>query len=250
EGSLKVIHDIGAKDSHCILTADAALNCPQSDESRVDEILSELSLDGSQDILAININQYLDTWASEEKGKLTKADFINVFAEAINSCIQELQVPLLFVSTQHHDLAMTQELASKIHSKKQISIIDNKKYNHVEIKGVLSRVSLLFGMRLHAMILGSSALAPIAGLAYQPKCTFYFEQLGIEQHIYNFDNFGKEKIAQAIMKAWQDRAAIKSTLTNKMPELKNNALVAGQIVAEILKGNQFEASKFKEAQVG
>ncbi|MEZ4755142.1 MAG: polysaccharide pyruvyl transferase family protein [Bdellovibrionota bacterium] len=236
QGSFDVLKQIGAENPNCLITADAALNCPQASEDDIEKIIQELGFEKDQEILAVNVNQYLDTWASAEPGKLTRQEFIEVISTAINNCLTELNVGLLLVSTQHHDLSLTQEIAAKINSPQKIAILDNRRYNHLEIKGVLSKVQLLFGMRLHAMILGSSAFTPIVGLAYQPKCKFYFDLLGLESHLYHFDNFDKKKIFNAIMSGWQDRVQIRKTLENKVPELQQRALLAGEITTQLLQG--------------
>ena len=55
---------------------------------------------------------------------------------------------------------MTAELRKRLKVPQQIAAIDNKEYDYYQIKGGLSKVSLLFAMRLHAMILASPARSP------------------------------------------------------------------------------------------
>jgi polysaccharide pyruvyl transferase WcaK-like protein len=230
QDSYDILKDIGVKNPRILLTADAALNVQASSKPEVDRIMARLGLENEKEIFAININQYLDTWAGLNKPSMGKEKFLAVYAAVLSKIAKELNVPMLFVCTQHHDVTITKELMAKISSPNKLAIITNTEYNHYQIKGVLGRASLLFAMRLHAMILASSEHTPVVGLAYQPKCRYYFKCLDLLQHNIEFSDFSEEHLLKRLLSAWESRADIRRQLDIAIPALKYEALKASKLV--------------------
>ncbi len=240
EGALKVMEDIGVTNPRKLLTADAALNAPASPKERVGEILNSVGLKLGEDILAININTYLDTWAGLSTKPLTEEQFLSVFADAINQLLEKHSVPVLFVCTYHSDVDITNKLKARIKSKERIAILSNKELTHIEVKGVLREVSLLVAMRLHAGILASSELTPVIGLAYQPKVNFYFEMLQQEQYCHSFADFNAQYFTEAIIRGWEERKTMKAHLVKRIPELQAKAFNGAKLVAAVSRGENIE----------
>lgn len=241
-GSFKLLRDIGVQNPRMILTADAALNAPASDERRSKEIMRGLGLNPEEETFAVNVNAYLDTWASPGRVSMGREKFVTAYRAALQRVSQELGVQMLFVSTQHHDVDITREIMAGISSSKPMAMLPNTTYSHYDVKGVLGHVSLLFGMRLHAMILASSMLTPIVGLAYQPKCDYYYESLGLESFSMSFDDFSEDGLVRHMLSGWEKRTAIRSTLEERIPQLKSDADKAGQVVAAVARGETIESA--------
>lgn len=236
QASHDILMDIGVSNPRVVIAADAALGVKPATAERVDEIIRQIGLEGQGEILAININAYLDTWADSQKksGKsMGKEAFLATYAAALNRVIPKLGVPVLFVVTQHHDMAITNELIARLRVREKIALLSNLTYNHFEIKGVLSRVSLLFGMRLHAMILGSSVFTPIVGLAYQPKIAHYFHTLGMQSYFLSFDQFQAENLEQLVLSGWEKREALKASLRQRIPYQIERSNIASRLVAAL-----------------
>ena len=231
EGSANVLLNLGVPQDRIILTADAALNAPAVSASETERLLNEIGIAKHPEVLAININIYLDTWSDHASGKLTQEQFLDIMAAGINQAAEQINVPILLVSTMHKDIELTQALKARLKVNQPVYIIDNKQYNHYQLKGIFSHISLLYAMRLHAIILASSAGAPVSGLAYQPKCTHYFEQLGLEDYCHGFKDFSVDSVKNHLVKSWNDRQKIKSVLDTKIPELKQKAFIAAECVA-------------------
>ena len=123
-----------------------------------------------------------------------KDKFLTIYAGALNQFVKQVNVPIMFVSTQHHDVPVTKELMSKISPAHKTGLLSNVTYNHYDIKGVMGKLSMLFGMRLHATILSASALTPTLGLSYQPKVADFFVRMGMPELSLSFDNFTEEGI--------------------------------------------------------
>ena len=96
-----------------------------------------------QDILVVNINKYLNTWSEQSASKMDVNGFLDLMAATINQLSQTVQAPLLLVGIYHGDIELTAELRKRLKVPQQIAAIDNKEYDHYQIKEVLSKVSLL-----------------------------------------------------------------------------------------------------------
>ena len=80
EGSAEVLRRIWVPDDRFIVTADAALNAPGISEEEIASIYRRIGLDPSQEILAININKYLNTWSEQSGMKLDVNGFLDLLA--------------------------------------------------------------------------------------------------------------------------------------------------------------------------
>jgi polysaccharide pyruvyl transferase WcaK-like protein len=233
EGSAEVLRRIGVAENRFLVTADAALNAPGISDGEIDSIYRTIGLNPNQEILAININKYLNTWSEQSGVKLDVGGFLDLIAAAINQLCRTVAAPLLLVSTYHGDIELTAELRKRLQVSQPVAAIDNRQYDHYQIKGVLSKVSMLFAMRLHAMILASSSGTPIAGLAYQPKVQHYFDQLGIADSCTDFQQFSSERIHRFLLANWERRQATREILAERIPQLQEKAMIAADCVAEL-----------------
>ncbi len=238
EDSLKILRSIDVPDDNILVTADAALGVSACSSARTDEIMTQCGMHGATEILALNISKYLDTWASADRTPMGKERFIQVYSEALNRVLETLKVPVLFVCTQHHDVAVTRELMKHVRSREVVSLISNQELSHFEIKGVLSRVSLLFGMRLHAVILASSELTPVAALPHQPKVNHFLKTLGLEKQAISFTDFTVDALSDHLLNAWNTRAATKEQLKARIPGQIVRSQVAAKLIAGIHNGTQ------------
>jgi polysaccharide pyruvyl transferase WcaK-like protein len=243
QGSLDVFREVGLEHPRLIVTADAAINCPAAPDARVDELLHGLGIAPGREFLAINVNKYLDTWSRPRpKQALTLERFLTVYAEALNPLADQLGVPLLFVSTQHHDVEITRALMARVTRGPHRAFIGNHDHSHYEIKGVLNRSALLFAMRLHAMILASSGLAPVSGLAYQPKNQYFFDMLGLSEHMMQFRDFDPAALREHVLKGWNARAQTRAQLASVMPGMRESAAKPARLIAALRAGQDLDTA--------
>lgn len=242
EPSYLILREAGIEHEKIIISADAALNASSSDDVRVHQILKEKGISVDKPILAININRYIDTWAQTGSKSIGKERFIKETAAALDKIMSQLDAQYVFVTTQHADVKITQELIARLKFSQHVKLLSSVEFNHYDIKGTLRNVTLLFGMRVHSMILASSELTPVAGLAYQPKVHHYYKTLGLEQFCMDFKNFSESTLYELIMTAWNKRAETKVHLTQRIPFLKLQALKPAILISEIRKGKDIESA--------
>ena len=242
EESLHILRDIGVENPRILLAADAALQVAPSPPARVEAILQNLGLSREDDILAVNINQYLDTWARPKREPMGKARFLSVLAEALDAVAGETGAAVLLLATQHHDVPITRELMARLSRARKVALADNTAYSHYDLKGLLGACAMLFAMQLHASILGASALSPTLGLAYQPKVEFFYNRLGLPECSLRFDDFSADGVRAHLRKGWADRARIRTVLERCVPVLQGDARKAADLVAAVRRGEEIDAA--------
>jgi len=237
--SYDLLRSLGVKNKRMLLTADAALNLRPASAERAREILAQHTVDPSKPFLAVNINQYLDTWARPKRPSMGKERFLNVYAEALRNFRDRTQTPIVLIGTQYHDVDISRELSSKIGGA-TVPLISNADYPHYDVTRVMEFAGLLFGMRLHSVILASSVFTPVIGLAYQPKVEHYLKLLGLEHCSLSFDNFTSESVLAHIERGWNTRHEIKAQLEKVVPTLKSRANKAAELVAALSRGESLD----------
>lgn len=239
-GSLAVMEELGIEQENYMVTADSALVVAPCLDARSEEILLELGLPKDARPLAVNISSYMDTWARPRHKPLGEEGFLNCFAEGVNQFIREVDpnLQVVFVCTQHNDIPLTKKLIERVDNRIHKVLFTNVNYNHYEVKGFLSKCTMLLAMRLHANILGTGILTPTVAVEYKPKVRNYFELLGQPEHCITFENFCPEKVTTALKSGYENRDRLKAGLTKRMPELQARADIPGKIVAELFKQTQ------------
>lgn len=239
--SYRLLCELGADEDKMLVTADAAIPVRPSSEAKVKEIFADSGIPWGTDVLAININSYLNSWAGLGQNTMTAEGFVKTYSAALNRFLQEVQVPVLFVCTQHSDVEITKQLMAATNAPKEKGLFANIKYNHHDVKGVLQHVSMLFAMRLHANILATSALTPAVALVFQQKVKSYFDLLGLPSNVLSFAEFSENSILEKLRFGWASRAPVKEQLSRVIPTLSQETAKAADIVAAIHRGDDFRA---------
>jgi polysaccharide pyruvyl transferase WcaK-like protein len=247
QDSLDLLNEVGVVNPHVRLAADAALNAPSLAPAEVEPIFRSVGIRIDQPKLGINVNRYLDTWASAGRVSMGREAFLNVFAEALVGFHRTVPVPMVFVTTQHHDFEITEALRKRMPASIQTALIDNRRHDHAAIKGVLRHLDLLCGMRLHSLIMASAEKTPIAGITYQPKVGYYFRELELGDRTLSFDDFTAEKLSAHVLRCWNDRAELSAALKRRIPVLQAKALGSAELVAALDQGEEAFAARWNQS---
>ena len=248
--SYNLLKDMGIDEGKMLITADNAIPVKAAKTEDVQEIFKSIGMPFGGEVLAININSYLNSWAGLGQKTLTEESFISTYAAALNSFLKDVPVPVLFVCTQHSDVAVTERLMNAINAPKGKALFSNIKYNHHDVKGVLEHVSLLFGMRLHANILATSALTPAVALVFQQKVKSYYDLLGLPKNVLSFADFSEEALLKQLKYGWDNRVAINEQLKKVIPVLSQETARSAEIIAAIDRGEDIRATITRLKEMG
>jgi len=232
--SIQILKSLKIPESKIILTADAALNNPPSIEEHVEKILSLEEIEKEKPLLGFNINVYIDTWVETGKEPINKSSFLKDIASVLDTVIEDLDVNVIFFATQHMDIPIISKVIDYIKNKDKVNLITNKKYSNQEIMGLLGKMELFVGMRLHSLILASAMHTPILGLIYQDKVRNYLKELNLEEQRLEFSDFNAENLLDVIKRSWYEREKIKKHLSIRIEELKKKAKKTPKMVIDLL----------------
>lgn len=240
--SYNLLKDMGIDEDKMLITADNAIPVTATKSEDVRAIFQSIGMPFGEEILAININSYLNSWAGLGQKTLTAESFIATYAAALNKFLEETPLPVLFVATQHSDVPVTERLMNEVRAPKGQALFSNVKYNHHDVKGVLEYVSMLFGMRLHANILATSALTPAVALVFQQKVKSYYDLLGLPNNVLSFADFSEESLLKQLRYGWSNRQAIRQQLEKVIPVLSQETARSAEIIAAIDRGDDIRAT--------
>jgi polysaccharide pyruvyl transferase WcaK-like protein len=242
EDSRGILREAGTRNPRVGVAADAAVNAEACDDETARAILRRAGLDPSAEIVALNVNTYLGSWSGSAGGSASRRAFVQTYVRAMNRALEGINAQVAVVATQHADVPLSRDVAAGLSASRPVGLVTNVDCNHAAIKGVLARVSMLFAMRLHSLILASSSLTPVAGLAYQPKLRHYFDVLGMPDLCMGFDAFSEDALARHVRRAWDGRAAQRERLRLVMPHLKEKALRTADLVGCLHRNEDVDAA--------
>ncbi len=101
QDSYDLLREVGVENPRIQLAADAALNAPSCDEEEARKIFGKTCIKIEEPKLGINVNRYLDTWASADRESMGKEVFLNVFSKALEIVWKQLQVPSGWTAFEH-----------------------------------------------------------------------------------------------------------------------------------------------------
>lgn len=226
ESSQALLREIGVPPERLrTIYADVAFINPPAPPERAGEILREHGIAPGEPLLGVNVNTYLDVWLGKN-ATLDRKSFVGEFALALDRVIERLGVRVAFVITQVMDIAIAEEIRGRMTHRDRVPLLSNRVYGNREIMAVLGRMSLFVGMRLHSLILSAAMYSPVLALAYAPKVRHFVKALGIEDCAFEFAGFSADRLADAIVRAWNEREATRARLRPAVDAAKGRAAAA------------------------
>ncbi|MCR4437160.1 MAG: polysaccharide pyruvyl transferase CsaB [Clostridiales bacterium] len=208
-----------------VITADPALTIEAADDRCVDKIFREEGIDFPGPFIGFSVRK----WKCYEK-------YEDVIAQVADYMTQTYGIKALFLPMHYPgDLDIIENILSKM---KEKGYVIRKKYDGNYVLGIIKRMEMLVGMRLHALIFAASAGIPIIGLEYEQKVEGflqYINQAGYASagHVRDLE-YGKLK--DAVESVWKNRQNIKIELEKNTSGLKEKALENAKIAVQLIEG--------------
>jgi polysaccharide pyruvyl transferase WcaK-like protein len=133
----------------------------------------------------------------------------------------------LLIEELHHCLITRPEG----HAPKVVTLLDQLQPE--EMMGLLSRVDLLIGMRLHALIMGAACAVPAVALVYDPKVSAFAGMAGYPTIASVTDLENGEAVGQLLARVWDDRQGLKTVLRERQASWRELALRNVDVALEL-----------------
>lgn len=208
-----------------LLTADAALTVTDSCSASDEDILQHLGIQKDTPLLGISLRKYPGHEKFEhEKYEAVIAKVADHMAAAYGA------FPVLIPMQHPDDLPILENVAAKMHHK---CCIVKEKLNVFQTYSLISKMYVILGMRLHALVFSAVAAVPMVGLVYDPKIQGFLDCINQpsagDVRLLEFDNL--EKLAGQV---WQNRDDISKQLESGIPALKEKARENAKVAVELI----------------
>ncbi|MBA7553685.1 hypothetical protein ES705_46281 [subsurface metagenome] len=165
--------------------------------------------------------------------KSNGSDSKRIFAQAADYLIKNYQAKIIFLPFKFdEDVHISEEILSLMKNKAEVLKI---KLEPEELLSVLSRLSLVVGVRLHSIIFSSMANIPFIAFNYDPKVRYFVEDLGLSELLLEIDeDISLKNIQEKIEYVRENNDKIKDILREKVNNLEVKALANNELVFKFL----------------
>ncbi len=165
--------------------------------------------------------------------KSNGSDSKRIFAQAADYLIENYQAKIIFLPFQFdEDVHISEEILSLMKNQADVLKI---KLEPEELLSVLSRLSLVVGVRLHSIIFSSMANIPFIAFNYDPKVRYFVEDLGLSELLLEIDeDISLKNFQEKIEYVRENNDKIKDILLEKVNNLEEKALVNNELVFRFL----------------
>jgi polysaccharide pyruvyl transferase CsaB len=209
-------------------TADPVLALEPAPDAEIDALWAELGLDPNKPTLGIAIRPWSDWFERQLKS------FSAVLAQEATQWGAQI---LLLPFHRPDDELLMEELSYCLETRPEehrpkVAMLKDSVSPRV-MMGLLARLDLLVGMRLHALIMGAAVAVPSIGLVYDPKVRAFADLAGfptIESVTALEDS---DHIVQVLDSVWANRQAMRESLLAKRDTWRRTALQNAELAVQL-----------------
>jgi len=187
--------------------------------------LRELIYLNNSPVIGISVREY----------KENRKDLRGTFAKIADDLIENYKVKIIFLPFKFdEDVHISEEILSLMKNKNQANVLKTR-LEPEELLSLLSRLSLMVGVRLHSIIFSTMAGIPFIALNYDPKVKNFVENLGLFELLLELDNTSLKNFKEKIKYIRENDDRIKKILSKKVKILQERALSNNDLVFKFLK---------------
>lgn len=216
EDSTELLRAAGVPSDKLLTAPDVVYALPLQ-ESVVPAALSEMQSRGLK-LVALNLRP----WAP-----IDEAGLIDRVSASLKTLAQGERIGVIGVPMQagdRMDVAVLHKVAAALGDDVPMAVLDAH-LRPAELVGVLSSVQLLFAMRLHACLVAHRVGVPVVGLAYDPKLTAHFAELGRSDCCLPIDA-PVQRMEDALIAAMAEQGRLDAAVRHRIQGFESSARVA------------------------
>lgn len=224
--SKKCLIEIGVKSPPIFITADPVMALEPESGERIDNILLDEGI--KKDGFKIGVS--IRPWK-------TSTDYIKIISNVADRLADEYNAEIVLIPFQKsQDLEICMQVKKTIKGK---STVIKNEYSPQELQGLIGRMDILMGMRLHSLIFGSTLNVPMIGIVYDPKVKNFSELIGTSS--ISLEDMTEENFYSMIKDVYTKREEIKKKIEKNMNELKEKAFKNAEIAKMLIEGQPLNA---------
>ncbi|MHB1393727.1 MAG: polysaccharide pyruvyl transferase CsaB [Clostridia bacterium] len=220
ESSNQELESLGIKKPEIIITADPALILEPSAPEEIHHLFSKEGIPTDFPLIGFSIRK----WTGYDV-------YSHIIAQAADYAEEKYQAKPIFIPLHFpSDLSVAEDIASKM---KHVPFILRNRYGIDKTLGIMKKLDMVLGMRLHALIYSVSLSVPVIGLIYDPKVQGFLEYVK-QPSAGNVETLELESLKKLIDDVWSNKAAIALQLEEGNKLLKQKAFQNAEIAIELL----------------
>lgn len=235
EASKKVLKSCGIAQKKIHVTADPVLTLTPVHSKRVEEILAVEGVSNIHPLVGMSVRWNPYEFKMDD-------EFVEQFKKTISKVsdhiIEKLDVDLIFIPMQFPpretcDVKMMDQIYQMMKNKNRVRII-RRMYSPKELLGIVGKMDMMIGMRLHSLIFASRMNVPMVGIVYDFKVKEFLKMVGQEKWSCDYKNIEFLDFFDKIDYVWKNRNTIKTDLYIKTSKLQKRAIYNAEIAKTLL----------------
>jgi polysaccharide pyruvyl transferase CsaB len=251
--SRDILANLGVCKPKIIITGDPVINLEETKSERIEEIFVSEGLKNRR-FVAICPSGRLAISNGQKKTIESEV------AKVADLIVEELDVDMLFIPMQfkgaYNDLMTAETIIRQMKTPGRAKLLKHD-YNPKEVKGILSKMELVIGFRLHALIFATGSNVPVIGISHSDKISGFLKMLNQERFTIEMDELGCESIFAKVKEIWKSREEIQTEIRENVDRYKKEAAKTISYVENLLYdlygdqvlSNNVEVSKRTEIEV-
>lgn len=216
-----------------IITADEAFLLKPASKERIEEIFSQNNLSEKEHpLIGITIRR----WHSSK----TYLNFLQNFAKTLDILIDSYNAKIVFIpqcigpkNTIEDDIEVANDLYKILKNKNKLLII-SEDYEPGEIKGLIGKMDIFIGTRMHSTIFSLSMLVPTISIAYQIKTYGVMEMLGLQDFVCDYYTLDAKDLLNKTIKLLEMKYITKNQFSKKIEYIKSQSNLNVILTKELL----------------
>ena len=145
-------------------------------------------------------------------------------------CTKYQVIPVFIPMKYPSDIKISERVCELMQVK---GYVLQRQYSVFEMIGIVGRMDVILGMRLHTLIYAAGTGVPVIGLTYDPKVTGFLEDIG-QPRFTDVSNIDMEQLYGQIEEVLTHKEEICSQLKEKSKELSEKALLNAELAVQLL----------------
>lgn len=221
ETSGEEVSKLALRRARVVVTADPTFSLEPAEPGRIDAILAAEGVPTDRPLAGVAVRR----WKSWDH-------YRSVIAETADTLARKHGTGILFIPMETPgDVGVAEEIAGDM--KSPASILRGE-YLAAEYLGIIGRLSLLLGMRLHSLIFAARQGVPMVGLTYDPKVENFLRSLG-QPSAGDVRRLRTAELIAFTEGVLARREALRQDLLAKASTLRDKARESARLIAELLR---------------
>lgn len=236
--ALRIVRDLGAKKEVALFSDPRFILGPApSDEIR--DILTDEGINVEEPFIGITtryLHEDVPLWVkrSHHYTHESTQNSNEVIAKTLAYLADLAQLFLIPMHPSYNDDMATAESVKKFMKYSSRFNMLSRRYNALQIIGMISQCELLFACRLGSAVFATVTATPVIAVAYEPRMVDYMERLGYGQYVFDWKNLRYEELAARVREAWLSRNLIRNQMKSKANEFRELAWKNAEIMNEFM----------------